>query len=255
MEADLLRLILLVSGIVLVAAIYLWDRYKRINWHAGQIHKNAPRRQPVFLEPEDEIEVPEVAVAEQAVDPEPLQLIETDAVLPEEESPESLELSFSAVDSSDYLHVNPEISQDLPRLVVQINLVTREEEYSGEAIRGAASEVGLEAGEMDIYHRHDAVQKDQALFSMASMVEPGQFPFDQMETFRTPGLILFTQLPGIRDGLVIYSDMLFTAQRLLAILGGVLQDETHSGLSKQTIEHTRESIVEHRRKVQLARKR
>ena len=70
---------------------------------------------------------------------------------------------------------------------------------------------------------------------------------------KRPGLLMFTQLPGVEDGLVIYSDMLYTAERLRALLGGVLQDESRSALSKQQIEHTRDLILEHRRKVQLAR--
>jgi cell division protein ZipA len=76
-----------------------------------------------------------------------------------------------------------------------------------------------------------------------------------MEGFSTPGLAFFAQLPGHGDSLAIFSDMLFTAQRLLAILGGELQDETHSALTKQTIEHIRSQIMEHRRLVQLARSR
>ena len=47
--------------------------------------------------------------------------------------------------------------------------------------------------------------------------------------------------------------MLFTAERVSAVLDGELQDETHSVLTKQTIEHIRGEIMEHRRKVQLAR--
>jgi cell division protein ZipA len=53
--------------------------------------------------------------------------------------------------------------------------------------------------------------------------------------------------------MAIFSDMLFTAERLAATLDGELQDETHSALSKQTIEHLRGKIMEHRRQVQLAR--
>jgi len=74
-----------------------------------------------------------------------------------------------------------------------------------------------------------------------------------MAAFSTPGLLLFTQLPGVRDGLEIYSDMLYAANELAGILGGVLQDETHSVLSKQTIQHTRDAIMEHRRKLRLAK--
>ncbi len=90
---------------------------------------------------------------------------------------------------------------------------------------------------------------------MASLVEPGTFPVKAMDEFDTPGLALFTQLPGPGDSLAIFSDMLFTAQRLAALLNGELQDETHSALTKQTVEHIRSQILEHRRLVQLARSR
>jgi len=62
-------------------------------------------------------------------------------------------------------------------------------------------------------------------------------------------------LPGVQDGMAIYSDMLFTAERLASILDGKLQDDSHSVLSKQTIEHTREQILNYRSRLQLARKK
>jgi len=106
---------------------------------------------------------------------------------------------------------------------------------------------------MNIFHRQDSRYPDRVLFSVASLVNPGHFPFDDMQDFTTPGLMLFTQLPGVRDGLEIYSDMLYTANELAGLLGGTLQDETHSVLSKQTIQHTRDAILEHRRQLRLAK--
>ena len=87
------------------------------------------------------------------------------------------------------------------------------------------------------------------------MVEPGAFPADGMETYSTPGLALFARLPGPKDGLTTFSELLFTAERLATLLEGTLQDETHSDLSKQTIEHMREEIQEYHRQLQLARSR
>ncbi len=109
-------------------------------------------------------------------------------------------------------------------------------------------------GDMSIYHRYDGdPARGRVLFGMASIVEPGTFPTDRLDDFTTPGVILFAQLPGHQDGMVIFSDMLFTAERLAVMLDGHLQDGTHSDLSKQTISHIREGILEHRRQVQLAR--
>ena len=56
------------------------------------------------------------------------------------------------------------------------------------------------------------------------------------------------------DGVAVFADMLSTAERMAAILDGELQDETHSALTKQTIEHMREEILEYRRHMQLLRK-
>jgi len=66
---------------------------------------------------------------------------------------------------------------------------------------------------------------------------------------------LFTQLPGVQDGLSIYSDMLFTAERLAALLNVELHDESRSVLTRQTIEHTREKILEHRSQLERLRRR
>ena len=142
---------------------------------------------------------------------------------------------------------------DVPELIIQINLRARSQPFAGAAIEKAMRDTGLSLGDMSIYQRLASDGSGQVQFNVASMVEPGVFPRQDVESFATPGLILFTQLPGPGDSMAIFSDMLFTAERLAAMLDGELQDETHSALSKQTIEHLRGKIMEHRRQVQLAR--
>ena len=159
--------------------------------------------------------------------------------------------SFTADDPDD---TQDELLQEgLPGMILQIHVAASKGAFSGEQILRVARDVELEHGDMNIFHRYDANSPgSRVVFSMASMVEPGVFPLDKMENFSTPGLVLFGQLPGPKDGLAAFSDMLFTAERLAALLEGELRDETHSVFSKQTIEHTRERILEHRRQVQLA---
>ncbi len=162
-----------------------------------------------------------------------------------------LDLGFSAVDDQDL----QEVAVDLPDLIVQINIVARGEPFSGEQVQAAMEQVEMRAGEHDIYHRYDnraaKGKKPKSLFSLASLVEPGNFPLKKMRDFATPGLTLFTQLPGPRDGLLIYSDMLYVAERLARLLDARLKDENRSTLTKQTIEHTRERIAEHKRQITL----
>lgn len=113
----------------------------------------------------------------------------------------------------------------------------------------------MQLSELAIYQRLASDGSKEVLYGLASMVEPGVFPLKSMQEFSTPGLTLFTQLPGPGDGLMIFSDMLYTAERLSAMLQGDLQDDTHSALTKQTIEHLRERIMEHKRQIQLARRK
>lgn len=163
-----------------------------------------------------------------------------------------LDLGFTAVDDQDL----QDAVADLPELIVQINVVAKKgQPFSGEQILAAMEQVELRAGEHDIFHRLDNRSagggKPKTLFSVASMVEPGSFPLRKMKDFSTPGLTLFAQLPGPRDGLLIYSDMLYVAERLARLLDARLKDGQRSTLTRQTIEHTRERIAEHKRQVTL----
>lgn len=162
-----------------------------------------------------------------------------------------LDLGFSAVDDQDL----QDVAVDLPDLIVQINIVAKGESFTGEQVLAAMDQVEMRAGEHDIFHRYDnraaKGEKPRILFSLASLVEPGNFPLKKMATFSTPGLTLFAQLPGPRDGLLIYSDMLYVAERLARLLDARLKDENRSTLTKQTIEHTRERIAEHKRQITL----
>ena len=268
MDADQLRLILLFAGMVLVVVIYLWDRYKRSRSRLQGLSLRQARRiqRELAADAGDaEDEIPSFsAVASRSDVPARKRSAEPVLLTPEPEEEVELEIQpqaavaepeagFSARAGDDYLHADPAEREKLPQIVVQIALVKKEGDFQGVDIQAAMEDANLQPGAMNIYHRHDSRYPDRVLFSVANMVNPGHFPLQAMEGFTTPGLLLFTQLPGVRDGMEIYADMLYAANQLAGILGGVLQDETHSALSKQTIQHTRDVIMEHRRKLRLAK--
>jgi len=273
MDSDLLRLILLALGVILVVGIYLVDRYRKFARRRPRAVVAHQHIEPT-IEGGDEDEADEQAdvldlraedrVKENRVEEdEPLPAGEfvgepvvrhrwnADAVDSDSESQLSMELEFSAQGEGDYMHLDPALMDEIPRLIIQVILMNKGEPMGGQVVRDALDTVDMRFGEMNIYHREN--DRGQVLFSLASVVEPGSFPEDRKADFTTPGVVLFTQLPGVQDGLSIYSDMLFTAERLAALLDAELYDETRSALTKQTIEHTREKILEHRRKVQLLR--
>ncbi|MCG6965295.1 MAG: cell division protein ZipA [Chromatiaceae bacterium] len=283
MDPDLVRLILIVLGVLLVVGIYLWDRYKR-SMPRPQAFKRAPvgmsidsdvldedtasRPEPTMTDAVESIpemrlddhdldqgvERHEPAAARSMLDPEPADIGEWSAARRDADPQFAMDLNFDAHGDGDYLSTDPALYDEVERKIIVIHIMARDSRFAGPAIQKACSANGLVLGDMSIYHRHEGKGR-RVLFSMASMVEPGSFPGDDMAGFSTPGLSMFTQLPGVRDGIEIYEEMLATANRLASLLHGELQDEAHNKLTKQMEKHTRESIIEHRRRLKLARSR
>ena len=83
------------------------------------------------------------------------------------------------------------------------------------------------------------------MFSIASMVEPGYFDPENINTYRTPGLILFLQLPGPIDGVLAFEKMHQMGEMLAKRLSGTLCDDKHNKITTQSITHTRDEISEY----------
>ena len=274
MDSNGVRLILIVLGVALLVAIYLWDRFtRRSKSKAPRKLKRKPRerREPGVVGPAPDIDdADEWRVAPEPVEdeppvaqPEPAKerglfgrskraekepaLSTGAAAIP---SPEDRQPTLPFDEPAPTPTQTP-VAEEPPKILV-INVVAKAAYFGGPDLMRAAEEVGLEPGEWNIFHRPDDHSPQQTLFSMASLVEPGSFPFGRMEGFSTPGLCLFTQLPGPRDGLAVYSDMLFSAERIAALLDGELQDEAHQLLTRDKIERVREEILQHKRRLQLA---
>jgi len=290
MDVTILRIILILLGGGLIVGIYLWERRKRADTRIQAVRREKePRLEPTFGHsgPRQEPKAEEAQVADLDHDLHELQeLVREERPAParpnkarpnkarpnkarpaktrpakksnkrvssEAEIQQQDLFAYEAVTETD--HYQRE-KIEIPTLILQINVSARNEDFEGLDIIRAIQGEQLELGDMDIYHRHNEWGgKGPVLFSMASMVKPGTFPKESMEEFSTPGLTLFAQLPGPRDGLELFSEMHSTAEHLALELDGELQDETHSRLSKQTVEHIRSQIVEHQRRVQLAKSR
>ncbi|MES9939579.1 MAG: cell division protein ZipA C-terminal FtsZ-binding domain-containing protein [Candidatus Thiodiazotropha sp. 6PLUC1] len=280
MDATTLRIVLLVLGVVFLGAIYLYETRRR----KREIAQAQRRVAPEFNEPQ----ISESMLADEP-DSDPVMHDDQDKLSTDEEDTwaewddEDTEQLYPGVDGIEGMHAEDDPESDLelsageaaatpeqqelfgfsaqeespvdvPKLILQINLKAKSAPFNGVNIQKAMNDVGLVLGKLPIYQRLSSDSRQNPQFNIASMVEPGTFPDKDLEQFETPGLTLFTQLPVPGgDGMAVFSDMLFTAERLAATLNGELQDETHSALTKQTIEHLRGQITEHRRQVQLAR--
>ena len=292
MDATTLRIVLFVLGVLFLGAIYLYETRRRKRESAQARRRVTESLDPVvttdsepsismesleeiendeFEESPIEEEAPSHPVFEEEpeelgsirIDDSPIPGIDDPVQVEQpdlppievEEAEESMDSGSMEQQDLFAFSAQEESPADVPDLILQINVKARKAPFDGPAIEKAMQETGLQLSGMAIYQRLSSDGSNKVLYSIASMVEPGVFPVKEMQAFTTPGLTLFAQLPGPGDGLMIFSDMLYTAERLSAMLLGDLQDETHSALTKQTVEHMRERILEHKRQIQLARRK
>ena len=121
--------------------------------------------------------------------------------------------------------------------------------FSGPNLIVAAEKAGLAFGDMGIFHRL-LPGKPQAgpVFSMASMVKPGNFDMRRIDELQTPGVSFFMTLPGPLPALDAWDAMLPTAQRLAELLDGNVLDDERNALGRQGVAHIRDELRAYDRK-------
>jgi FtsZ-interacting cell division protein ZipA len=221
MESSKLRFLILALGILFVAAIYLWERYKSA--HAQHLRRKKAQRKIEYREGRDSLhhsggndDNPEVVVVR------------------EEQHPSPAEVKQPPGDISQLEKVKIERPAQ-PQEILSLSVASRRKFFTGDAIVSAMHAADLSPGPMDIYYRYNGAEQ---LFAVVSMVNPGTFPQD-MSRFRSPGLSLIATLPGSLDGEEILEAMYETAQLLAEKLDGVLLGVDHKPLTEETLDEMR----------------
>ena len=128
--------------------------------------------------------------------------------------------------------------------IVSLFVAAREgRSFRGTDLMVATEKVGLEYGDMHIFHRLVDNRPDLGpVFSVANMVKPGRFDLRAIERLETAGLGFFMTLPGPLPALDAWDAMLPAAQRLAELLDGLLLDEERNALGRQRIAHIRDEL-------------
>lgn len=126
------------------------------------------------------------------------------------------------------------------RLEVVYVIAPAGERFVGARLQELFANQGLQHGEMEIFHKHDA--EGRALFSIANLIEPGTFDPATMDTLSTPGLALFVRLPGPTSAEIAFDRMIATARALADTLEGRVLDQQHSTMTRQTEQHLRDQM-------------
>jgi cell division protein ZipA len=211
---DDLRLILLLFGAGVVAAVYAWTRFNSLK------RKSAHRTGPVK--------------SERVID-EP-----DDAAIQQE-----LERMQNVMDGKEQ-HAGQYVQEVPDESIVIISVVAPEgQRFTGDALQKALDKNDLQHGDKNIFHR--LVRRnsiDEPVFSLANMVKPGDFGNGDLRGFSTPGVTLFLELPGPVESVEAFDDFVHTAERLAVELGGQLHDQKHCVITHQALMQMREQLAE-----------
>jgi cell division protein ZipA len=141
------------------------------------------------------------------------------------------------------LDSSPSPEQDWEMVISFTIMAMPGEQFSGRAVKSTLETLDMHFGEMQLFHRYTAGVQKQSLFSVANIIDPGTLMPDNFATMNTPGLLIFARLPGPTNGLALFDDLLDTAQKMAATLGGALSDEKREPVDDSTIEEMRSRIL------------
>jgi cell division protein ZipA len=275
MDADTLRLILIVVGAALVLALYLWERSRAEEQDDALLPlAEGERREPSV----GYFDTLSEDSGEDEPQPNPAEL--------KGKREAAAAASFQAASMRGAampeaaVHLVAEASQepdaDAPggsnTLILQLGIRARGEEMRGPDILDAAARCGLRPGELGAFHHKILVSgnadsagesegedegegdETRTLFSMVSMVKPGEFPFEAMEQFQTKGLLLFAVLDRGPDNLQVLDDMIAVARRLADEFDAEVLDERRQPLTPIMVEVLRARVLEFNRSPVAARR-
>lgn len=133
----------------------------------------------------------------------------------------------------------------LNELIVLYVLANPEEPFVGYELLQTLLAAGLRYGEMSIFHYYQQTPNGQgeALFSVASAVEPGVFDLANVGAIVCPGLTLFMS-SQTESSVNAFETMLDTAYQLADDLNGVLCDAQRIPLTETKITEYRNKIFE-----------
>lgn len=126
------------------------------------------------------------------------------------------------------------------RKILSLRLSSAPQKIEGAKLQEVLAAELMTHGKYDIFHREHS--DGQAIFSIASMVEPGTFDVEKMTETLYPGVTLFAQLPGPVPGMHALNELVACARRLHQSLGGVLQDDRGVPLTVHRIERMKQEV-------------
>jgi cell division protein ZipA len=116
--------------------------------------------------------------------------------------------------------------------------------FRGPQIQAVAEELQFRLGAGGLFERFPdgEADADAPVFSLAHLREPGSFDLQTLHELKTPGLLLFMNLPGPLEGTQALNLLVLTADQWAQKLAGVICDGRRNRMSNQALMHLRDEV-------------
>ena len=137
--------------------------------------------------------------------------------------------------------------------IISLHVMARDEGLiSGGELVVAAEKASLVYGAQGLFHRLvDGRPEAGPIFSMVNRVQPGRFDLSKIVDLSTPGVSFFMALPCALAGLDAWDRMLPAAQRLAGLLNADIYDDEMNLLGRQRIASIRDELRAYDRKSEV----
>jgi cell division protein ZipA len=237
MDKELLRIVIIATGLLIIVGMLVWAfvkgrRSRQDTYFYGDDVIRKIDESLIVQTDHDDFDIIPLGPAKQ-----PGSGHETSERYPQHDEPEEWE--------SDDLEVESEEDEPPPRFIapqiIQFSIVAKAEEgFNGLDLVNAFQLAGLEYGNLKIFERLDANRLVD--FGVASMVPPGTFPEDNLESFYCPGIVFFMQPSELEDAAGVFEDYLDTIELVAAELDGAILDHQRQPLTDNMVRLIRQSL-------------
>jgi cell division protein ZipA len=244
MDKDILRIVIIAIGALVIAGMLLWYYFKNPEY------RESFNKRFSFFGDDDSLDDIDDSLAVDTKDDD-FDIIPLGGINDHEDSnavSEDFENFVDEVETEYQMELKShgaeaeEVELEIPN-ILQFGIVADEESgFDGNLLRQVFAKVGLEYGPNQVYERLD--EYEQVDYAVASMVEPGVFPTQDLDDFSCPGLVCFFQPKLVNDPLTVFDDFLETIHILAEELGGTELDQSRQPLTKNTEDLIRNLLVQ-----------
>lgn len=230
MDKELLRVVIILSGMLVMIGMLLWHFFKslRENREVDDYFEDSE-----YDYPGDGLEVDE--------DEDEMELFPVDSVVDGDALLDDAAIKPTHKEVPEPVVSKPAAAKHTLPALIEFSLVARADEgFNGEDLFDAFERAGLVYGSVKVFERID--HNRLVDFAVASMIEPGTFPDTQLDEFYCPGIVFYMQPREVDDPLAVFDDFMETIDTLAMELDGVVWDNQRQPLTMETIAQFRQML-------------